>query len=296
MGNAITSVLAQDGIASEAIVVDDASTDRTFAVACGHADARLRCLRQEVNGGPAAARNAALAVAQGRWIAVLDADDAMLPGRLARLLDVAETHGLDIVADNMWTEAADGTRRLFIPEDLDGTLEPSGFAAYVRRNRLFGPRAGDGYLKPVFRADFLRRHSLRYDATLRIGEDFMLMAEALLLGARYGRHRSAGYVYTVNVGSISHRLRMRDADAMIAADRRFLTRYDARLGHAERAAMRAHLRSLQDGACFTGMVEDIKAGNFLRLARRVGSHPAAVRHFAMPLRARLERAGLLARA
>ena len=45
----------------EVIVADDASTDATGAIVAGLHDPRIRYLRLPVNGGPAAARNAAIA-------------------------------------------------------------------------------------------------------------------------------------------------------------------------------------------------------------------------------------------
>jgi hypothetical protein len=51
----------------------------------------------------------------------------------------------------------------------------------------------------------------------------------------------------------------------------------------------AHQRSLEDGASFVGMIDSIKNRDFGGLARSVWQHPAAIRHFSMPIRARLER-------
>jgi succinoglycan biosynthesis protein ExoO len=286
---AIMSALSQSSVAVEVIVADDASTDATSAVVTNSDDTRIRYLRLPINAGPAAARNAAIKLAQGRWIAVLDADDMLLPDRLATLVTMACRHDLQIVTDNMVVEDAKGTRRLFINEDLDGGLQRFSITDYVACNHLFRRGPSEGYLKPLFAADFLRRHDLRYDTATRIGEDFLLVAEAMTLGARYGRVRTAGYVYTIGTASISHRLTRRDADAMVEADRRFLSRHTAMLGAAERAAWLAHLRNLEDGASFVAMVDNIKARDFASLARSAWRRPAAVRHFSMPIRARIER-------
>jgi succinoglycan biosynthesis protein ExoO len=295
IARAILSACAQQGVSVEVVVVDDASTDGTAAAAAAAAratgDARVRILRQPGNGGPAAARNAAIDVARGAWIAVLDADDALLPGRLAGLVAQATRHKLDIVTDNMWVEDAAGTRRLFIEETLDGAMEPLALAEYVTRNRLFGPRLGDGYFKPIFAADFLRRHALRYDTGTRIGEDFLMVAEAMTLGAAYARVRSAGYAYATGVGSISHRLSRSNVEAMIAADQRIIARHGDRLGAGEIAAWQAHLASLLDGASFVAMVDSLKAGELGALARHAARRPQAIRHFSMPIQARLARAG-----
>ncbi|MDR3536958.1 MAG: glycosyltransferase [Acetobacteraceae bacterium] len=286
---AIASALSQSGVSVEVIVADDASTDATGHVVAALNDPRVRYLRLPVNGGPAAARNAAIASAQGEWIAVLDADDMFLEGRLAGLVATASDHCLEIVADNMLIDDTNGARRLFIEEELDGAVRYLSLADYIVGNRLFGRRPGEGYLKPMFAAGFLQRHALRYDTATRIGEDFLLVAEAMALGARYGRVRAAGYVYTTHSGSISHRLTRRDADAMVEADRRYLARHGARLNAAERMEWLAHLKTLEDGASFVAMVECIKARDFASLARFAVQRPAAVRHFAMPIRARIAR-------
>src|SRR5699024_7113193 len=61
----------------ELIVVDDASTDGTCSVVQGYAekDNRVRLIKFDQNRGPAAARNAAIEAAQGRFVAFLDSDD-----------------------------------------------------------------------------------------------------------------------------------------------------------------------------------------------------------------------------
>ncbi len=290
LANAIRSALGQTGLSIEVIVADDASADGTSAVAASIKDERLHYLRCPSNGGPSAARNAAIAASRGTWIAVLDADDTMLPGRLAALVGRACMHELDIVADNMWVEKLGAPRRLFIPESLDGTLERVTFEKFCVRNRLFGGVPGYGYLKPVFRAAFLRQAGLRYDTALRVGEDFNIVAEALALGARYGRVRTALYSYTVARGSVSDQLKAADARAMLAADDRFIARFASGLAARDRAAIALHRRSLHDGAAFIAMVDAIKnrqTGALLRLACR---YPAALRHFDMPVRARLARA------
>jgi glycosyltransferase involved in cell wall biosynthesis len=79
LAEAVHSVNAQGYRPLEVIVVDDGSTDGSGAVAAGLAG--VRCLRQE-NAGPAAARNAGVAVASGEFVAFLDADDLMTPDRL----------------------------------------------------------------------------------------------------------------------------------------------------------------------------------------------------------------------
>jgi succinoglycan biosynthesis protein ExoO len=290
--NAIASALRQDDISVEVVVVDDASTDDTPTVVAAFDDPRVRSFRLAENRGPAAARNAALAAARGRWVAVLDADDTLLPNRLTRLVGIAEANQLDIIADNLWIERITEDGPAWSPlldEPLDGKLIPLNLTNYLLGNRLFSRRLGFGYLKPLFRRSFLDQQNIRYDETLRIGEDFHLILEALAMNARCARHASAGYIYVTRAGSISHRLSLSDATAMIAADRRFLARFGDRLSPVEARAAKLHLRSLTDGAAFVAMVDCIKRRRLIDLVRQAGQHPRAVRHFSMPMRAALAR-------
>ncbi len=84
---AVESVLRQTHPAHEVIIVDDGSTDSTSHVVASLVakDGRIRCIRQENLGAPAA-RNAGVAVAKGDYIAFQDSDDEWNEAFLARLL------------------------------------------------------------------------------------------------------------------------------------------------------------------------------------------------------------------
>lgn len=84
---AIKSVLAQTLQDFEIVVVDDGSTDQTPEVLSQYADPRVRVLRNERNVGLVESLNRGVAEAQSDLIARLDADDLMLPHRLARQVE-----------------------------------------------------------------------------------------------------------------------------------------------------------------------------------------------------------------
>ncbi len=92
LAQALDSALAQTLRNIEVVVVDDGSTDASAAIADRYAvehPGRVRVVHQ-VNHGLPLARNAAIAVARGRYLALLDADDIWLPGHLATCVDVLE--------------------------------------------------------------------------------------------------------------------------------------------------------------------------------------------------------------
>jgi glycosyltransferase involved in cell wall biosynthesis len=80
---AIDSVLRQTCADWELIVADDGSGDETKAYLRGLSDPRVRVLWLPHSGRPSIARNAAIGVAQGRYIAFMDSDDVWAPTKLA---------------------------------------------------------------------------------------------------------------------------------------------------------------------------------------------------------------------
>lgn len=87
LDRAVQSVVSQSYPVQELIIVDDGSRDGTFECASAM-PAPVRAFRQK-NAGPAAARNTGAKEATGEWIAFLDADDAWLPGKLERQMQLA---------------------------------------------------------------------------------------------------------------------------------------------------------------------------------------------------------------
>lgn len=83
---AIKSVLDQEYINLELLVIDDASTDNTVSIAekFQQMDPRIKILKNDINSGAGFARNKGIRKAQGDFIAFLDADDLWLPQKLSR--------------------------------------------------------------------------------------------------------------------------------------------------------------------------------------------------------------------
>ncbi|MDO9712500.1 glycosyltransferase family 2 protein [Paracraurococcus lichenis] len=78
----IESLLSQSFQDFEIVATDDGSTDETAAILRFFDDPRIRLEVLPCNGGVAAAMNATLARARGRYLAILNSDDWALPGRL----------------------------------------------------------------------------------------------------------------------------------------------------------------------------------------------------------------------
>lgn len=288
LDRAIASAMAQRDVAIEVIVVDDRSSDRTLDVARAYPRDIVKVVALPANRGPGGARNAGLDLARGRWVAVLDSDDAVLPGRLAAMIARAEKAGAEIAVDNVQVVREDGT-----PEDImfpTGYLEGLGeisLTDYIAGNIVFESRFNLGYLKPIFQRHFLDDNQLRYDEKLSIGEDYILLASALAKGGRCVVEPTVGYVYHIRTGSISRVLELHHVEAMAEADAAFAAAHF--MDDGAKAAFARRGRSLRKAASFLSLVQHIKARAPLKAIRTALSDPAAVRHMSMPIAVRLRR-------
>ncbi len=273
IARATESALASSGVTVEVVVVDDASPDDTFSAlqALAAKDKRIVIDRLPVNGGPSAARNRAIELASGRFIAVLDADDAMTPDRLARLVAIATERNADIVVDNMIEVDAAGATLgdgRFLKSPDFAAAGDINLQTWIAFNQPM--KSGDclGYLKPLIRRAALDRLDVRYDTTLRNSEDYYLVADLLAGGAHVAYTPDSGYRYTRAAGSISHRLNTADTQAWLAAETRFQARSAGRLSSPEQAALGKRLRALRNVDQFVAAVDALKGrklGAFFRL-------------------------------
>lgn len=88
--NTLITVLCQTYQNFEVVIVDDGSTDNSVAIIeSKFDDKRIRVIKQ-ANGGVSAARNTGIKMAEGEWIAFLDADDEWLPEYLSTLMIAAD--------------------------------------------------------------------------------------------------------------------------------------------------------------------------------------------------------------
>jgi succinoglycan biosynthesis protein ExoO len=288
IARAIESALAQRGVSVEVIVADDCSGDRTLEIARSFAHQQVKVIALERNRGPGGARNAGLALAAGRWVAVLDSDDTLHPDRLKRMIARAEAAGAEIAVDNLEVvrEMTDARQSMFPAELLESRPE-LGLADFIAANIMFEETFSFGYMKPVFERAFLERHSLRYDEALRIGEDYILLASALASGGRCVIEPDVGYAYHIRDGSISRVLELHHVEAMLRADAAFLRGH--RLGAEAKAAQTRRTRSLKQAASFLLLVQHLKARAPLKAVGAALRDPAALRHLKMPIAARLSR-------
>ena len=290
IARAIKSALAQAGVTVEVIVADDKSSDHTAAIVRTFAGDGVRLLRLPRNLGPGGARNAGLEAATGRWVAILDSDDVMRPDRLARMISLGTARDSQIVTDNLEVvqEGLTAGEVMFPGATLAAVPEIS-LADFIDSNVIFESTFNYGYMKPIFERAFVERQKLRYDETLRIGEDYTFLASALAKGGRCVVDPEPGYVYYIRKQSISRVLEPRHVASMLAADASFERTHA--LDPAARRAFVRRQRSLRQAASFLSLVQHLKDRAPVKAIGAALRDPAAIRHLRMPIMARLQRLG-----
>lgn len=122
IGRCVAGALAQSHPATEVIVLDDGSTDRTAEILAAAADPRLRVLRgRPLPAGWVGKCNACQQLgeaARGEWLLFLDADTAPQPELVAALLTHAQRRDLDLVTILPFLELGTFWERAVLPPFL----------------------------------------------------------------------------------------------------------------------------------------------------------------------------------
>ena len=157
-------MLAQSPAPEEIVVVDDASSDGTAAVA---EEMGARVIRHDQNRGEGAARNSGIEAATQPWVALLDSDDEWLPHHLGRLWAAREAHvlvassclrcGDDPAADRFQGAARGRPLRLTSPAQIVFPENPVPVSAVMIRRDVALEAGGYGD----------QRHCADFDLLLR---------------------------------------------------------------------------------------------------------------------------------
>lgn len=184
---AVGSVLGQSFRDFRLVIIDDGSQDDGFDIVSGFDDARVELVRHERNQGISATMNEGLAMADTEYVAVMDADDICVPGRLESQVRYLDTHpqfvgcGTDLMA----RRADGGEEHWRYPRD------PREIAAGMLLNSTVA------HATLMVRRGFLETHGLRYDEGLERAQDYALLARLSRLGPLTNLSR-VGYVYNLH--------------------------------------------------------------------------------------------------
>jgi len=165
--HALRSLCAQTRTDWELILLDDGSKDDSARLADSMRDTRIRLLVDGRRLGLAARLNQAIALARGRFVARMDADDIAYPERLERQVAFLETHAdVDLIGSAMVVFSGDG--------------EPAGLYEVPTSHAEICARPFSGFYLPhptwMGRTEWFRKW--RYDPACRKAQDQDLLLRA----------------------------------------------------------------------------------------------------------------------
>jgi len=206
IGEALRSIFAQDFKRYEVIVVNDGSTDTPeLESVLEPYRQKIRYIEQQ-NRGISAARNAALQIARGELIALLDADDVWREGKLTEQLEFMKQNQFDMVyADAL----------------LIGEVPWPAGTTFMDRSPSDGPVTLDSLLDArvtvvvstvIVRKDLVQQVGSFDEDDRNISEDFDLWLRLARAGARIGYQKKVVAEYRFRTDSISaNRVKLHEA-------------------------------------------------------------------------------------
>jgi hypothetical protein len=258
----LDSVEAQTFTDYEIVVVNDGSPDTAeLARALEPYRDRIVYLCQE-NQGPGGARNTGILAARGKYVALLDADDAWLPDHLAAQLAVLETDpSIDVVY-------ADARIIGTVPEAGRTVMELCPSAGEVTFERLVTRQCTVHICVSVCRRETLLRAGL-FDSAFRGTEDIDMWLRIALQGGRIAYQRRVLGCYRRHAGNLSaNRVSMLEGFlAVLAKTARdpHLTTAQRQVLERQRAAERITLELEQGRNAFLAGDTDAALGHLMRV-------------------------------
>jgi glycosyltransferase involved in cell wall biosynthesis len=248
ISDTLESVRRQTVADWECIVIDDGSTDDTAAVVKGQiaGDDRFRYVHQP-NGGLSAARNAGLDRARGEYLQFLDADDVLLPGKLAEQLEVMAREGAPVSYTDYRTGSASdiyleesfykpAKLRSVDPDRSTGELLVELIARWESL-LIIPPHCW------LFHAAVFQDNGLRFDTSLPNHEDFDCWVNVFRLRPKIVYLDKKLVIYRVSEGSMSRNmLKMGEGFLQVLENQRKKGRQPAAVKRALRRKRRETLR------------------------------------------------------
>ncbi len=196
----LDSVLRQENVSMEIILVDDGSTDSSGRICDDYADKypNVRC-RHISNSGPSTAKNIGYDMASGNYVAFIDSDDEIKADMFNKMLDSGYKHNADIVCCN------------YIQVDEEGHISHTDYTnkEYVLTQDealkaiLIKDKIYSQCWTKIYKRETMELHHVRNMEGLKTEEDFIYNIQAFACSETVCIVDKPLYIYTHRSNSLS---------------------------------------------------------------------------------------------
>lgn len=197
----VDSILQQEYISLEIILIDDGSTDASGRICDNYASKYdfIKTIHIK-NSGPATAKNEGLKIAQGSYIALTDSDDKMEPQMLHKMVSVGYEYDADIICCNYRQVDEQGnishlnsTNQQYILNHEEGLIH------FFSKNKIYSQ-----CWTKLYKRRMLTDYQISNNPGLRTDEDFIFNIKAFTHAQKTVIVDEPLYVYTHRENSLAH--------------------------------------------------------------------------------------------
>lgn len=213
---AIDSILNQTYKNLEILLVDDGSTDNSGIICDNYAekDTRVRVFHTQ-NRGVSRARNLGLEQSSGKYIAFVDSDDIVHPRYIEAMLELSRKSHM-LMVKCRWVRDDNCDSKIFLATDFDSANHCETIVT-MREYRYQGQFSQSQCFCVLYSRELIQ--DIRFDMTLKYGEDTVFFAEALKKAQRFAYLDEVLYWYRRNPYSAMEVFSKRRYDEILARRR-----------------------------------------------------------------------------
>ena len=196
----VDSVLCQDGISLEIILVDDGSTDSSGKMCEEYvtSHSNITCLHIS-NSGPATAKNKGYDMATGNYVAFIDSDDEIKPDMFRSMLQSGYKHDADIVCCNYIQVNEDGHISHTKHTGQEYILtQDEALKAILIKDKIYSQ-----CWTKIYKRDTMQKNGVRNTEGLKTEEDFIYNIQAFACSKTVCIVDKPLYIYTHRSKSLS---------------------------------------------------------------------------------------------
>lgn len=207
---AIDSILNQTFTDFELLIVNDGSTDKSVEIVESYKDERIKLVHNDGNKGLPYTRNRGLELAQGKYMAIMDADDVSVKERLQIQYDIMEKKkDLVVLASGKELLSEDG-------KDTYGPKEKLfSFLFYGKSNQIQMDLMFHNVLvnsSTMIRLDFLKKNKIQYNEKCFVMQDYEMWTQIATCNGQMQLLRKALVKYRTHQENITSRSRKEKAE------------------------------------------------------------------------------------